>query len=113
MVGLVDEVVVQDCGVDAALMERDHRRVLVLRPGQTITSAVAAVCAIIPSVGADQARSLVRSALPDNLDVVYDLLPTPSRPEQKAAPVRTPVWVTVALAIIVLALFLHILFACG
>jgi hypothetical protein len=68
----MSRVVVQDFGVDAALVQLPDEAVLVLRPGQSISSAVSAVTALLPGFGADQARSLVRDAFPHNIDVAYN-----------------------------------------
>ena len=54
-------VVVHDVGVDAIVMDG----VLILRPGQTFESAVAAVGGVRPDLHPDDIRALVREHLPD------------------------------------------------
>lgn len=58
------KVVVADVGVDAALFQEDERPVVVLRPGQTFTSAVRAMQRVLPNMHPDQIRRLIRKHLP-------------------------------------------------
>lgn len=70
---LVDE----DIPVDAALVKTPAgETVLMLRPGQTFGSAVAAVAAVAPSLPLDKVRGLVREHLPDALQL-DDLIGAP------------------------------------
>jgi hypothetical protein len=63
------EVLVQDVGVDAAVVETAERTVLILRPAMSFGAAVRAVTAVLPYVTVDEAAALVRASLP----VVIDL----------------------------------------
>lgn len=99
MIAPFADVLVEDFGVDAAVLDCGSGRVLVLRPGQTITSAVTATQALCPTLGADQTRSLVRNALPDNIDVMYDLIPPPPSPDSHLFTTRGWLWLIALLAV--------------
>ncbi len=77
-------VVVADIGTDAALYSEPGNRVLVLRPGQTFSNAVAAAQRCLPNAHPDVIRTVVRTYLPDAPD--FDL---PSVPPLRNEPVRT------------------------
>lgn len=82
-------VVVADIGTDAALYSEPGNRVLVLRPGQTFSNAVAAAQRCLPNAHPDVIRTVVRTYLPDAPD--FDLPSVPPVLRSEPVPVRTPV----------------------
>ncbi|MBM7784829.1 hypothetical protein [Tenggerimyces flavus] len=82
-------VVVADIGTDAALYSEPGNRVLVLRPGQTFSNAVAAAQRCLPNAHPDVIRTVVRTYLPDAPD--FDLPSVPPLMRTEPVPARTPV----------------------
>ena len=65
------QVIVADCGIDAAWVRNGEGDVLVVNPGQTFGNAVSAVARAAPHLHPDQVRTLVRHHLP-NRDLDLD-----------------------------------------
>ncbi len=71
------EVIVEDVGMDAALVERPGREpLLVLRPGQSFGSAVQAAQGCLPHLHPEVVLALVRGAMPDA--ALFAAIPTAS-----------------------------------
>lgn len=72
------QVIVEDIGVDAALLRRgEHTAVLVLRPTQTFTNATRALSACAPWLHPDAVRRIVRTYLPASTEI-RDITPNPT-----------------------------------
>lgn len=80
-------VIVEDVGVDAVLQVEDGEApLLVLRPGQTFTSACEAVARAVPQMHPDAVRRLVRRYLPDASDFALLGLHPADDPVARALP---------------------------
>lgn len=116
------DVVVEDRGVDAVVLEPPHpgmKPTLVLRPHVSFGAAVSAVCAVVPSASVAEARALVRHHLPGVVDLDFDqLLRDNNAPE--ADPVRrwprrvspwvwAGLWVLVLASVVVVVLLRHLI----
>lgn len=72
MTARTPDVFVADVGADAATVTSDGRLLLVLRPGQSLSSAVRATGRCLPWLHPDQIRRIVRQALPGATDFQMD-----------------------------------------
>lgn len=76
----IPQVVVGEIGSDVALVDTPEGKCLVLSPSQSFSNACAEVSRVLPDLGAERVRALVRTYLPDapELDVLPRKVPAPA-----------------------------------
>lgn len=114
----VERVLISDQGVDACLVQQPGGgAVLVVRPHQTVGSAVRAIQAVVPHAQLDDVRALVRAHLPADMPDLDDVFrPTAANRFEPVLPVALRlrvVWAVASLATMLMVAGFYALHANG